>query len=174
MTISQEDLDDAKGTLIDGENVLVTARQRKFGPGMAIINPTVVVATDRRLILINRTTLGIRKDIESIPYGRITSIRFENGLISASVYVRIEGYTSSQGETGFLKPGMQEGEIFGLTKGDAKALTDVIDGIITRAQPVFGPSQPQQQPPPQKICKKCGTANNPSAKFCEKCGAQLR
>jgi hypothetical protein len=102
-----------------------------------MINPTTVIATDKRVIIINRNMAGIRKDFESIPYSKITSVRYERGIISSSIYLRVEGYTSP-GEEGFMKPGDQEGQIPGLRDADAKALADFIDKIVSGDATVSG------------------------------------
>ncbi len=173
MAVYPEDVAYAKSEMMDGEQAIVTATQRKVGPGGALVNQTTVVATDRRLLLLNRATLGLRKDVESIPYNRIASVRMEKGFISSSVFLQVAGYTSSLGERGFLKPGEQEGEIGGLHKADAKALADYINKMIS--QPSMAPAmQPQQQQQQGGVfCTKCGARNNAGAKFCQACGAKI-
>ncbi len=178
MTIHIEDVDYAKSKklLWAEETVMVTATERRIGPGGHLITPTTVIATDKRVIIINRTTLGIRNDYEAIPYNRITSVRLEKGIISSSVYMRVEGYTSP-GEEGFLKPGEQEGEIPGLRGGDAKALSDFIEKTIagvTPGQMAGASSAGQAQGGAGSIyCSKCGAKNSIGAKFCSACGAKI-
>jgi hypothetical protein len=138
MAIHPEDVAAAKdrNILWPEETVLVTATERRIGPGGALITPTTVIATDKRMIIINRATFGIRSDYEAIPYSKITSVRMEKGIISSSVFLRVSGYTSAgAGERGFLKPGEQEGEISGLRQNDAKALADFIGKMISGINP---------------------------------------
>ncbi len=190
MAIHKEDVDFAKGKkmLWDEETVMVTATERRVGPGGSLITPTTIIATDKRILIINRATLGIRNDVESIPYNRISSVRLEKGLISSSVFLRVGGYTSS-GEQGFLKPGEQEGEIPGLKQNDAKDLSDFIEKKISGMNPNdidLGPlpdtssGQPTAASAQKKggaggyvYCPKCGAKNDMSATFCTACGAKL-
>ncbi len=176
MAIHQEDVDLAKAQLWPDEQIQVTATERRVGPGGDVVNPTTVIATDKRIIIINRNMAGIRKDFESIPYNKVTSVRFEKGIISSSIFLRVEGYTSS-GEQGFMKPGEQEGQIGGLRGDDAKALADYIDKQISGDITTGSNAMPS---PAQKaggggyiFCAKCGAKNSIDSKFCSKCGAPL-
>ena len=187
MTVYPEDVAIAKKWLWAEESVMVTCTQR-MNPelGGSVINPTTVIATDKRLIIINRTTVGIRKDIESIPYNRISSVRFEAGLVSASVFIVVAGYVSPPGEQGFLKKGESEGEIGGLHKDDAKALSEFVNKMISGIVPTAPGMQQGQGQPAQRqgrgqgqpsgayvYCSKCGAKNDMDANFCNSCGAPL-
>lgn len=186
MAIYPEDMKTAKQYLWSEETVEVTATQR-MNPevGGAIINPTTVIATDKRLLIINKEALRIRKDVESIPYNRIASVRYESGFISASVFIVVAGYVSPPGEQGFLKRGESEGEIGGLHKEDAKALSDFVQKMISGVIPAemlqesagnAGAGRQQGGAAPSGAylyCSKCGTRNGIDSKFCSNCGAQL-
>ena len=184
MPIYPEDVALAKNQLWSDETIQVTATERRIGPGGSLITPTTVVITDKRMLIINRATLGLRKDIESIPYSSIASVRVEKGLISHSVFIRVSGY-SSPGEKGFLKSGEQEGEISGLHKVDAKAIADYIERVISGYGPVGAPQAQQQGPYGSgpsataasaggyMFCSKCGAKNPMNAKFCTACGSKL-
>ena len=80
-SVDKEDVAAVSGLLWPGEQVLITAQQRRVGPGGDMINPTSVVATDKRIIIVNKTTLGLRKDYEVIPYRQIASVRLKKGII---------------------------------------------------------------------------------------------
>jgi hypothetical protein len=169
MAIDQSDLDSAKGVILPDEKVQMTVRQRRVGPGGSMTVPTSVIATDKRLIIVNKATLGIRKDYEVILYRQITSVRFEKGIISSSVFIRVQGYDKDQG---LLKGGKEEGEIDGLNNADAKALADyvnqmVVDGGAGEAAASSG------APGSSVFCSKCGARNAAGARFCDKCGARL-
>ncbi len=186
MVVHPGDVEFAKKWFWQDETAIVTATQRRLGPGMSLINPTTVVVTNKRILIINRATLGLRKDVETIPFNRVTSVRVENGFISSSVYLRVSGYSS--GEQGFLKPGEDEGQIDGLHQQDAKDLADYVDKVISGeissgSQPDM-PTAPQQAPQPQRparqtsssvtvYCPKCKARNDSAAAFCEMCGAKL-
>lgn len=173
MAVDQGIIGSAKGILLSGEVPEITAEQRRVGPGGSVVNPTSVIATDRRLIIVNRATLGIRKDYEAIPYRQITSVRFEHGIISSSVFVRVQGYDKDQG---LLKNGREEGEIDGLSGKAASELADVINRHIANV----GTEEERGAPEAaaggggsSKYCEKCGAKNDANARFCEKCGASM-
>jgi hypothetical protein len=178
MAIYDEDVAVAKSVLWKDEKVQVTATERRIGPGGDVINPTTAIATDKRIIIINRNMAGIRKDFESIPYSKITSVRHERGIISSSIYLRVEGYTSP-GEEGFMKPGDQEGQIPGLKGADAKALADFIDKMVSGDSTVSENTTSGAGTGAGTgrggylYCSKCGAKNDVVSKFCTGCGAQL-
>ncbi len=170
MAIDQHDVDAAKGILMPDEKVQVTVRQRRVGPGGSVTVPTSVIATDKRLIIVNKATLGVRKDYEVILYRQITSVRFEKGIISSSVFIRVQGYDKDQG---LLKNGKEEGEIDGLNNTDAKTLADYVNQML-----VYGGSSGGNEPAAggdgsPVFCSKCGTRNSTGSEFCSKCGARL-
>ena len=171
MAIEQEDVDTIKNELWEDEQVVLTVRQRRVGPGGSVITPTSVVATNRRIIIINRETLGLRHDIESIPYDHVTSVRWEHGIISSSVFLRVAGFST---EKGFLKgTGGQEGEIDGLNNNDAQELSDYVEKMIS------GEGKPPVAPASAvgagggKFCANCGAKLAPGAKFCSACGKKV-
>src|SRR5271157_4255810 len=117
MNVDPEELKVVQDILWEGEQVRGTFKQRRIGPGGSVTVPTSVIATDSRIIIVNRATLGLRKDYEVIPYSKITSVRFEKGIISSTVFIRVEGYDRDKG---LLKGGREEGEIDGLHNKDAQ------------------------------------------------------
>jgi hypothetical protein len=171
MNVDQDELKAVKDILWQGEQVRGTFKQRMIGPGGSVTVPTSVIVTDNRVIIVNRATLGFRKDYEVIPYPKITSVRLEGGIISSSVFIRVEGYDR---DTGLLKNGKEEGEIDGLHNNDAKELADFLNAKIDQGD------QPKQQATNidsgvggYVFCSKCGTKNLATAKFCTNCGAKL-
>jgi hypothetical protein len=181
MTLDQTDVEAAKDILEPNETVVMTARQRRVGPGGSMTTPTSVIATDKRVIIINRATLGVRKDFETIPYTQIASVRLERGIISSSVFVRVMGFDQDKG---LLESGKQEGEIDGLNGNDAKMLSDYINKRLLEVQEggkVDEQQQQTQQPREQQqpkddgnvYCSKCGARNDRESRFCTTCGNAL-
>jgi hypothetical protein len=170
MHVEKEDLTVVRDILWPGEIVEGTAMQRRVGPGGSITVPTSVVVTNKRIIIVNRASLGIRHDYEVIPFNSITSVRLEHGLISSSVFIRVQGYDTDKG---LLKNGKQEGEIDGLRNQDAEDLANLINMKL------------EQQPEPGQqvekdtsvggyiFCTKCGAKNPKDARFCERCGTPI-
>ncbi|MGD0729324.1 MAG: zinc-ribbon domain-containing protein [Candidatus Micrarchaeaceae archaeon] len=176
MNIDPDDIGIARKVLWPNETVEGTIKQRRIGPGGSMITPTSVVVTDKRLVIINRATLGFRQDYEVIPYNAITTVRLEHGIISSSVFIRVQGYDRDKG----LLPGnKEEGEIDGLRNKDAVELTDYINKKIEERldaqtevdKEISG--KVDAQGGAYIFCTKCGTKNDATSRFCIKCGAQL-
>ncbi|MDE1870430.1 MAG: PH domain-containing protein, partial [Candidatus Micrarchaeota archaeon] len=91
MLVDSREAEIVRHLLMPAERVEGTIKQRKLRPGGDLLTPTTLVATDRRLIIIYRTTLGMRKYYEIIPYRRITSVRIEHGIMSSSLHLNILG-----------------------------------------------------------------------------------
>ncbi|MDE1874179.1 MAG: PH domain-containing protein [Candidatus Micrarchaeota archaeon] len=170
MAVNDEDVKAAKSILWPDEKVEVTVRQRRIGPGGSATAPTSVLATDKRIIILNRATLGIRQDYEAIPYRQITSVRLEHGMISSSVFVRVMGYDRDQG---LLKNGKEEGEIDGLSNSDAKTLADYLNRKLEDAEQEPESSNADAGSEVAVYCSKCGAKNQPGSKYCSRCGAPL-
>jgi hypothetical protein len=171
MAVDQAEVGLVKSQLWQDETVELTARQRRVGPAGSLINPTSVIATSMRIIIVNKTTLGLHKDFESIPYRQITSVRYESGIISSSVFIRVEGFDTDKG---FLKgTGKQEGEIDGLNNADAKQLSDYIEKRITGDASEAPAPGAAQAAAGGAFCASCGAMVPAGAKFCPKCGAKV-
>src|SRR5215210_9603141 len=62
------------------EKVRFVAKQSRMRPGgSALATPNIVFATDKRIIIRNPTMLGMRENIEDIPYDKMTSVKLEKG-----------------------------------------------------------------------------------------------
>jgi hypothetical protein len=181
MNLDPSELKLVQKVLWPDENVIGTINQRRVGPGGSVITPTTVVVTDKRLIIVNRASMGLRQDYEVIPYNAIVSVRLEHGLISSTVFIRVLGYETDKG---LLSGGKQEGEIDGLRNNDAVELSDFInkkleerldaaDRVDDQIAGNAGSSATTNIPGAYIYCNKCGTKNSASAKFCSSCGAPL-
>ncbi len=178
MVVNADDAKLVKELLWAGEIVEDTARQRKIGPGGSLTSPTSVVCTNKRLFIVNRVTMGLRKDYEIIQYRQITSVRLERGIISSSVFIRVQGYDRDKGLLGGDK---QEGEIDGLHIKDAAKLVDYLNKKIAAAGDphTIAEQRFEQQAPADSAegasiyCTKCGHKDHEGMKFCENCGAKL-
>ena len=178
VAIAEDDVKAVHDILVPEENVVLTATQRRFMPGGSVVTPTTVVCTDRRIIILNRASLGLRRDYESIGYKQITSIRFERGIVNGSVFIRVQGYDKDKE---LLKNGREEGEIDGLKLEEAKGIADYISKRIVELEqtnPNMEPA-PEQKPAQPEIpgavayCSNCGAKNPISAKFCAECGKPI-
>lgn len=172
MKIDPEDVKLVNRMLWKGEKVFGTFSQRRIGPGGSVTVPTSVVLTDMRVLIINRATLGLRHDYEVIPYPAIMSVRLEHGMISSSVFIRVQGYDTDKG---FLNNGKQEGEIDGLHNDDAIELADFINKQV---QQLMYSKYKQGDDIDIKVggyvfCRTCGAKNPSGSKFCGACGKAL-
>jgi len=158
------------------EDVVGTVKQRRFMPGGSVVTPTTVVLTNKRLIIVNRASLGLRQDYEVIPYTAIVSVRLEHGIISSTVFIRVQGY---ENDRGLLAGGKQEGEIDGLKNKDAVEFADFVNKKLEERLDVQSAIEKQvdaqidSKPGSYVYCTSCGSKNTASAKFCSKCGATL-
>ncbi len=204
MAVHAEDVAIAKSknALWSEETIMVTATQKRFAPGGSVITPGTIIATDKRVIIINNPIFGIRKEYEAIPYTRIASVRLEQGIISSSVFLHLIS-TGAPGDQTFLKQGEQDGEIPGLGHDDAKALSDFIQKIVIGLKPKEVDLASDQTPKVQDIeaqtqaeanvikdiegskketndvgpnyvlCGVCGAKNDIGNKSCTECGTPM-
>lgn len=158
------------------EDVIGTVKQRRIGPGGSVVTPTTVVLTNKRIIIVNRASMGLRQDYEVIPYTAIVSVRLEHGIISSTVFIRVQGY---ENDKGLLAGGKQEGEIDGLKNRDAIEFADFVNKMLEERLDAQSAIEKQigehvdSSPGSYVYCTGCGAKNPASAKFCGKCGAAL-
>jgi hypothetical protein len=107
------------------EEVRFVAKQSRMKPGgSALAKPNIVFATDKRVIIRNPTMLGMREDIEDIPYDKITSVKLEKGIFSSTVLIRAPGLSEMSRGRG------EDGQIDALPKDKGEQLFIIIrEGI---------------------------------------------
>jgi membrane protease subunit (stomatin/prohibitin family) len=101
-------------------------------------------------------------------------VRLEHGIISSSVFIRVQGYDRDKG---LLKNGKEEGEIDGLSNKEAQDLSDYLNRRQEQIEAVAEGDEVQGQMDngmgAYVYCSKCGTKDSSDAKFCGNCGAKL-
>ncbi|MDE1870115.1 MAG: zinc-ribbon domain-containing protein [Candidatus Micrarchaeota archaeon] len=177
-----EEINDIKEILGPNEKIEAEATQRRWGPGGELMTPITIIATDSKLIVINRTKMGMKKDYEIVQYGNIVSAKLINGFISASIIIRVRGYKISSTD-----------EISGFITKDAKPLIDYINrkigsapsapgvvssGPVAGAAPATAASAnqmgvPLRTDPDHIFCPHCGAKNLKNSKFCSTCGKAI-
>lgn len=172
MPIDKHEASIVEHLLMPGEKVQMTIKQRKIGPGGDFITPTTIAATQTRLIIVYRTSFGMRKYYEVIPYRRITSVRIEHGLISSSLHFHVLGVDADR----VMSTGRAEGVIDGLRPGEATAFGNFINGKISDSS--IGTSSSKDidtelNPVTAIFCRACGSREASSSNFCRNCGAPL-
>ena len=152
------------------ERISAQATQRRWGPGGDIVTPVTLIATENRLIVINRTKMGMKIDYEIVQYPNIVSAKLIHGFISSSIIIRVRGYKISPTE-----------EISGFITKDAKHLIDFINKKIGSApQPAAAAHAVStnsnstgvvpRSDPDYIFCHSCGAKNLQHSKFCSACG----
>lgn len=154
------------------EKVGAQATQRRWGPGGDLMTPVTLIATDNKLIVVNRTKMGMKKDYEIVQYGNIVSAKLIHGFISSSIIIRVRGYKISPTE-----------EISGFITNEAKGLIDYINRKIGSAPSLTPSPAPAatitnqtgavQRSDIYSFCPSCGAKNLHDAKFCGSCGKPI-
>lgn len=123
---------------LDGdETVLVVARQSRVMPGGSLTTPNIIFATDKRLIIRDPRSLGLRQSIEDISYDRITSARLDEGVLSSSIILRAPGLsTIAEKKLDGIAMGIDsnEGQIEAIPKDKAKKIIEAINQGIQRSR----------------------------------------
>lgn len=137
---NKDELDEIKKIaerLDPDETVLVVAKQSRGRPGGSVFTPNVVFATDKRLLLLDPSALGLRQSIEDIPYEVITSARLQKGVFSSSIIIRAPGFsTMSQKRLNLMSfaQGSDEGEIEAISKEKAEQILEIIKKGIEKSK----------------------------------------
>jgi hypothetical protein len=102
--------------------------------GSALATPNIVFATDKRVIIRNPTMLGMRENIEDIPYDKMTSVKLEKGIFSSTVLIRAPGLSEMSRvskSSGLIAWGRgEDGQIDALSKDKGEQLFSIIrEGI---------------------------------------------
>lgn len=105
--------------LLPGERVITYAKQRKLHG--AVFYPTVAIATNRRIIIINRAGLRAWSDIRFINYEQISGLRVIHGPLFSTIMVNLKGQPEG---------GKSYGEIRGLTHFGALIVSNAINRAL--------------------------------------------
>lgn len=82
-----------KNGLDKGEQIQFYARQSRHRPGGSFTTPDSIFVTNKRIIIRDPSLLGVRENIVSISYDKITSIELERGLFSSKIIIKAPGLT---------------------------------------------------------------------------------
>ncbi len=127
------------------EKVLFVAKQSRMKPGgSALATPNIVFATDKRVIIRNPTMLGMRENIEDIPYDKMTGVKLEKGVFSSTILIRALGLSEMSRvskHSGLIAWGRgEDGQIDALPKDKGEQLFTIIREGIDGAKKAATPS----------------------------------
>lgn len=81
-----------KHRLDNDEQVKFIARQSKHRPGGSFTSPDTIFVTNKRIVIRDPSLLGVRENIVSVSYDKITSIELERGVFSSKIIIRAPGF----------------------------------------------------------------------------------
>src|SRR5918995_673245 len=130
-----EEIRKVANRLDQDEKVRLVAKQSRMKPGgSALATPNIVFATDKRVIIRNPTMLGMRENIEDIPYDKMTGVKLEKGVFSSTILIRAPGLSEMSRvskHSGLIAWGRgEDGQIEALSKDKGERLFTIIrEGI---------------------------------------------
>ena len=87
-----EQIGKIKHRLYDEEQVQFIARQSRHRPGGSLTTPDTIFVTNKRIVIRDPSLLGVRENIVSVSYDKITSIELEKGVFSSKIIIRAPGF----------------------------------------------------------------------------------
>ena len=123
----QDEINRIKTFLESAEVIKAVARQSKFMPGGKLVTPRTIFATNKRLIIRDPNALGLRADLNSIPYSQINNIKLEKGAFTSEI--RIKSGQFENDEQGFIPA---------IPKKKASKILGIINEYIRESQHFHG------------------------------------
>ena len=149
--------------LLPGEKVEMTIKQRHLGPGGSV-TPTMLIATNRRLIIVYKANLGFKTVHEIITYNKITTVRLERGIVSSTIHLHVLGVEEQTPMGG----NRIEEEFSGLEHKGAETLASFLNSKISKeSRETSGVVEDYA------YCSKCGAKAANTFAYCPSCGAKL-
>ena len=81
-----------KHSLDNDEQIQFIARQLRFRPGGSFTTSDTIFVTNKRIMIRDPSLLGVRENIVSVSYDKITSIELERGVFSSKIILRAPGF----------------------------------------------------------------------------------
>lgn len=131
----QNEIERIKKFLEASEIIKAVARQSKFMPGGQIVTPKTIFATDKRVLIRDPNTLGIKSDIDSVSYSQVNAIKLKKGAFTSQITIE-SGQFENNNEV-----------IPAIPKKKAENIMGIINQHIREAQQFHGfeASQVQQK-----------------------------
>lgn len=119
----QDEIHRIKRFLEVAEVIKAVARQSKFMPGGKLITPRTIFATNRRLIIRDPNALGLRADLDSIPYSQINNVKLEKGAFTSEIIIKSGQFENDE-----------QGYIPAIPKKKAEKILGIINQHVREAQ----------------------------------------
>lgn len=121
----QSEIERVRQILEVAEIIKTVARQSKVMPGGSLVTPNIIFATDKRLIIRDPTSLGLRAGMDSIPYSQINKVYLQKGAFTSEIIVDIGKFE-----------GDNRKKIQAIPKKKASEILAIINGYIRQSQDV--------------------------------------
>lgn len=105
------------------EIIKAVAKQSKMAPGGKLIAPKTIFVTDKRVLIKDPNMLGLRSEVDAVPYSQINNVKLEKGVFTSKVLIK-SGYFNSD----------QQGYIDAIPKDKAAKIVSIISEGIRQAQ----------------------------------------
>ncbi len=119
-----------KKYLDQDERILFVTRQDKEKQTRSVTNTNMIFATDKRIIVRNATTFGIKNCIKDMPYDNINSLKLQEGVLSSAIVFNGAGFaelnTISQASLQRAWGIEEETTIDSIPKKDAKEFVNIL------------------------------------------------
>ena len=126
------------------EIIKAVAKQSKMAPGGKLIAPKTIFVTDKRVLIKDPNMLGLRSEVDAVPYSQINNVKLEKGVFTSKVLIK-SGYFNSD----------QQGYIDAIPKDKAAKIVSIISEGIRQAQsPTIATSSQSSDDDPLTILKR--------------------
>ena len=130
----QEEIKRVQQMLEAAEKIKIVARQSRIRPGGSLVTPNIIFATDKRIIIRDPSTLGLRSGVESIPFSQINKVHLEKGAFSSELVLDVGQYEGDNAQ-----------KIPSIPKKKAEKILSIIHEYIRGAQDFRGQGNPPQE-----------------------------
>ena len=120
----KSEIERIKQILEASEIIKTVARQSRIMPGGSVVTPNIIFATNKRLIIRDPNTLGLRAGVESIPYSQINKVHLEKGAFTSELVM----------EVGQFETGDNKQKIPAIPKKKATEILAIINEYVRNAQ----------------------------------------
>jgi len=80
-----------KKLLLPNERIITKAKQGRVRPGGSLITPSTIIVTNKRIMIIDPSKLGLQKRIQSYPISAIFGVELINGVTGSTISLKVPG-----------------------------------------------------------------------------------